>query len=494
MQSQALSSSQQIRGTPVEQHAVQRRPRSRSTAPLVSRVTGRQQSSTAKLQRSSSSSRNGSSSSSSSRKTGSSGRSSASGPSQQQTVSSRKTVRERDGSFTKEGTAGSKYFNVTGFPFPLGPITERKTFRYTIDPARIWAFEQRQSLGFTSVSTSTRMTVIKLESGGLWVHAPIAPTKECIALLKELDAPVEYIILPTFAYEHKIFVGPFSRRFPAAKVYVAPSQWSWPINLPPQLFGIFPAGQLVSDATDTPWADEIEQKVLQSTVGIGPYVEVAFFDKRSRTLLVTDAVVYIPERPPPVVPQDALLKSGGDNFILRALGQVTDEMKQLPTTNPAKAMQLGWQRMALLVLFFRPADLADPTPTFRAVANKLIVSPVVQKLVFSNGMEATKRWLDGICASWDFVRIIPCHYAAPIKAGPEDLKRAFSFVYEGKEQQKQQGLLGGAFASLFGGAKRGGKGGKPAGDPFPEADMATLNGLAKLLQSSGILYGKPKDS
>jgi hypothetical protein len=44
----------------------------------------------------------------------------------------------------------------------------------------IWLFEQEQALGFSSVSTNTRMTVIKLRSGGLWVHAPIAPTKECI--------------------------------------------------------------------------------------------------------------------------------------------------------------------------------------------------------------------------------------------------------------------------------------------------------------------------
>ena len=42
------------------------------------------------------------------------------------------------------------------------------------------------------------MTVVKLASGGLWVHAPIAPTKECLRLLRELDAPVEYIVLPTF--------------------------------------------------------------------------------------------------------------------------------------------------------------------------------------------------------------------------------------------------------------------------------------------------------
>lgn len=50
----------------------------------------------------------------------------------------------------------------------------------------------------------------------------IARHSECVALLNELDAPVEYIVLPTFAYEHKIFVGPFSRRFPTAQVWVAP--------------------------------------------------------------------------------------------------------------------------------------------------------------------------------------------------------------------------------------------------------------------------------
>lgn len=88
----------------------------------------------------------------------------------------RKTVSSRDGGVTGPRESGDGYINITGFPFPLGPITQRKTYRYEVDPGRIWTFEQRQSLGFTSVSTSVRMTVIKLKSGGLWVHAPVAPT------------------------------------------------------------------------------------------------------------------------------------------------------------------------------------------------------------------------------------------------------------------------------------------------------------------------------
>lgn len=83
-------------------------------------------------------------------------------------------------------------------------------------------------------------------------------------LVKELGAAVEYIVLPTFAYEHKIFVGPFSRKFPKAQVWVAPRQWSWPLNLPLEFFGIFRAKTLEDGDLSTPWADEIEQKVLSS--------------------------------------------------------------------------------------------------------------------------------------------------------------------------------------------------------------------------------------
>lgn len=99
-------------------------------------------------------------------------------------------------------------------------------------------------------------------------------------LLKELDAPVEYIILPTFAYEHKIFVGPFSRKFPRAQIWVAPRQWSWPLNLPLEFFGIFRAKALKDEDTSTPWADEIEQKVLSSPeVGMNISSLVSFSPK-----------------------------------------------------------------------------------------------------------------------------------------------------------------------------------------------------------------------
>lgn len=40
--------------------------------------------------------------------------------------------------------------------------------------------------------------------------------------------------------------------------------------------------------------------------GIGPFLEVAFFHKRTRTLLTTDSVIFVPQTAPEVMPSSAL--------------------------------------------------------------------------------------------------------------------------------------------------------------------------------------------
>jgi Domain of unknown function (DUF4336) len=40
---------------------------------------------------------------------------------------------------------------------------------------------------------------------------------------------------------------------------------------------------------------------------------------------------------------------------------------------------------------------------------------------------ATIEWIDRIC-EWDFDRIIPCHFDAPITATAIDFRRAFDFL------------------------------------------------------------------
>ena len=80
---------------------------------------------------------------------------------------------------------------------PVAPYSRRKTIRREIGPG-VWAFEQL--LGIYYVYVPIRMTVVRMESGGLFVYAPVAPTRECLALLQPLiDAhgEVRRIVCPS---------------------------------------------------------------------------------------------------------------------------------------------------------------------------------------------------------------------------------------------------------------------------------------------------------
>ncbi|KAG6554714.1 hypothetical protein Mapa_003733 [Marchantia paleacea] len=378
----------------------------------------------------------------------------------------------------KRKSGGRFYFNVTGFPFPLGPFFSRRTTRTEVQRGSIWLFEQEQALGFSSVTTNTRMTVIKLKSGGLWVHAPIGPTDECIQLLKELELPIEYIVLPTFAYEHKIFVGPFSRAFPRAQVWVAPRQWSWPLNLPLPFLGIFGAKVLKDDDLVTPWADEIEHKILSCPeVGIGPYVEVAFYHKASRSLLVTDAVIYVPDKPPSVVSKEALLDAAKNGLAVKVLS-AGKEVPDDPIVDNAENRQRGWERMVLQILFLGPSNLLEPTQSFRQMSKKLIVSPIVKTLVYNKVPEKVKIWVDSIARDWKFKQIIPCHFSGPVAADARVFKAAFAFLsdlVDEKSESSESPLS--SLVGFFGRAA--------AAVTYPTADMKTLSSLDNFLVSTG---------
>ena len=309
-------------------------------------------------------------------------------------------------------------------PFPLKPYNaKRVTVARQVDP-NIFVFEQEH--GFANVSVNIRMTVVRLNDGGLWVHAPVAPTEECVAMVKALGE-VKYVVLPTTGLEHKLFMGPFIKRFPKAKAYVAPGQWSWPVNIP---LG-FDAEVLRDMDASAPWASEIEQKVVYAEVGIGKCSEVAFFHKKSSTLLVTDAVIYIPSEAPEI------LKAYREEEML--------EFKK-------------WEKSALMACFLGPPY----TPSFDAIAGKVFVSPVVRTFIYERTPDETREWVQRI-AQWRFNKIIPAHLDAPIKAGPKEFVEAFGFLD------------------------------KPTSNPLPAGDMRPLNAISKLLTITGLVPPRAAD-
>lgn len=344
---------------------------------------------------------------------------------------------------------------------PLYPYGKRRTLRKEVVKDTIWTFDQIQ--GILYVAVPIRMTVVKLDEGGLLVYSPVAPTPECVRLMRELEAQhggVKYIILPTTSgLEHKVFVGPFARKFPKAKVYVAPDQWSFPLNLPLSWLG-FPLGRthlLPDDCTQSPFCNEFDYAVLGPvTLGLGPFEEVALFHRRSRTLLVTDSVLTIPETPPDIV------QLAPEALLFHARDHVYDEVEDT-WENRCK----GWQRIALFAFYFRPSA-AETVPLGQAIREtinapnrskknyfglfpfrwkpdwkrsfdalrgdgRLLVAPILQTLILNRDPHVTLDWVYRV-ACWDFKRIIPSHFDAPIEADAHLFRQAFHFLEPSKTE------------------------------------------------------------
>ena len=49
------------------------------------------------------------------------------------------------------------------------------------------------------------------------------------------------------------------------------------------------------------------------------------------------------------------------------------------------------------------------------------------QIIFSREPEAAKAWLERIYA-WDFERVLPCHFDAPVEASPATVRKAFAFL------------------------------------------------------------------
>lgn len=74
--------------------------------------------------------------------------------------------------------------------------------------------------------------------------------------------------------------------------------------------------------------------------GIGPYVEVAFYHKRSRTLLVTDAVIFVPRQPPECISKESLLASAENGLAVKILSKGR-EVPQEPVVDNKSNRQKG---------------------------------------------------------------------------------------------------------------------------------------------------------
>ncbi|MEM7139239.1 MAG: DUF4336 domain-containing protein [Myxococcota bacterium] len=139
---------------------------------------------------------------------------------------------------------------------------------------RIWIADGPR-VRMLTIPFSTRMTIVELSPGTLWVHSPVELAPEA---QREVDAlgAVAHIVAPNKI--HSLGVEPWKERHPSAEVWVSPGFLERHSDAPVDHV-------LGSEAP--PWGDQIETHCFS---GSDLFDEVVFFHKPSRTLVLTDLI------------------------------------------------------------------------------------------------------------------------------------------------------------------------------------------------------------
>ena len=132
---------------------------------------------------------------------------------------------------------------------------------------------------FLGAEIGTRMTVVRLVDGSLFVHSPIHLDDEIRATLDRIG-PVRHVVAPN-RYHH-LYVADYQRNYPEAKLYAAPGLETKRRDLH------FDA--VLSDEPPAAWRGQIDQLVFR---GFAPLNEAVFLHRPSRTVLFTDLLFNV---------------------------------------------------------------------------------------------------------------------------------------------------------------------------------------------------------
>lgn len=127
---------------------------------------------------------------------------------------------------------------------------------------------------------STRMTVVRLADGTLWIHSPVEPDDKLFEAINALGE-VKHLVSPSKI--HYAFISEWKKRYPKATAWSSPGveDRAASQNIPVD----FDAA--LSDEAPSDWAEDIAQLIFK---GSRVLEEVVFFHKKSRTLILTDLI------------------------------------------------------------------------------------------------------------------------------------------------------------------------------------------------------------
>ena len=134
-------------------------------------------------------------------------------------------------------------------------------------------------LSFLSIPFPTRMTVVRLANGDLWLHSPVKYTPELAEELRSLGR-VAHLVSPNML--HYAHIMEWKRAFPEALTWASP-------HVRDRAKGQGIEVEFDRDlGTEIPeeWQGDLQQVIIPGSV----VSEVAFFHIRSKTLILTDTI------------------------------------------------------------------------------------------------------------------------------------------------------------------------------------------------------------
>lgn len=144
----------------------------------------------------------------------------------------------------------------------------------------IWTLSRPQR--FWGVETGTRMTIVRLGDGGLFVHCPVALDDET---RREVDAlgPVRAVVASSLF--HHLYVGEWMRAYPEASYHPCPGLEKKRADLR--------WGPVLGDGPRDEWGADLDQAAFTARFEH----EVVFFHRASRTFLCADALIHLSTHP-----------------------------------------------------------------------------------------------------------------------------------------------------------------------------------------------------
>jgi len=141
----------------------------------------------------------------------------------------------------------------------------------------VWIVDGPNVRDFGVIFT-TRMTVVKLSNGSLWVDSPVSVLFDTLKRITELG-PVRYLVAAT--PRHVWRLEGWHRLFPEAQLWVPRTS---PLTLKK---GHLPFTGILRDAPHPDWADDFDQLAFKGN----PLIEeVLFFHRESRTVILDDLI------------------------------------------------------------------------------------------------------------------------------------------------------------------------------------------------------------